>query len=674
MINIFKRYEISIRLFLLSFLILYFELALIRFIGAEVLYLGYFSNFVLISVFFGIGMGFLIADKKINLFQYVPQSILFLVAFVTVTQIDVTFLRENIGQLFFGNNESALLKFPLWFCLGLIFLLISFIFTGIAQEAARCFGAFRPIIAYSIDIGGSLAGILIFSVHSYSCTPPIIWFLLSFLILAVLSYRYSLINPIILGLGVLLLIYSAEPDHLVKWSPYQRIDVWPMKAQNSKVGYYVAANRIGHQTMQPFGTKEPIYDYAYTDIVEKRGGKGYDDVLIIGSGSGSDVSYALHYGVKRIDAVEIDPIILEAGCRLHPEQPYSDKRVKVYVNDGRAFMERATQKYDLIIYALPDSLASLSNFSNIRLESFLFTRQSFSQAKSLLKDDGVLVLYNYYRKKWLLEKISDMLTEVFGHPPAFKIYSDRDNNMLAAIAAGPKISGIASNHPPIVSATDNWPFLYMERPHLPSQYLWIILMFVGCAVFGVLASGHLTIRNMQFNGAFAFMGAAFLLLETKSVIQFFLLFGATWFVNSLVFFAVLVSVLIANLIVYKFDFKKPSILFALLFSSLVVQLLFPLDRLLGIEHLFIRYVVASSIFFSPIFFANLVFGFFFKDTPKAASAFGWNIIGTMIGGALEYFSIAIGYQSLTLLVIALYFICFLWTYWTLHGREVAVLP
>jgi len=58
--------------------------------------------------------------------------------------------------------------------------------------------------------------------------------------------------------------------------------------------------------------------------------------------------------------------------------------------------------------------------------------------------------------------------------------------------------------------------------------------------------------------------------------------------------------------------------------------------------------------FLPIFIANLVFGSIFKDSKKAETAFGWTIIGTMIGGALEYTSLAIGYQALTLIIIALY--------------------
>lgn len=667
--DLFIKNENGIKIFLFSFLTLYLELALIRFTSAEVIYLGYFSNFILISVFLGIGLGFLVAERSIHLFRFTPQLILFLIAFILFTHIDVTALRKNIGQLFFGKEITVISKFPLWIGLVLIFSLIVFIFAGIAQETARCFNAYQPIIAYSIDIVGSLIGILVFSLHAYSETSPITWFILSFTLIAVLSYRYSIFNAAAMGFGVLLLLYSVVPNHFVKWSPYQRIDVWPIEKKSKLFGYHLAANGIGHQSMQPVGTKEPFYEYAYTDILKKQNKKRYEDVLIIGSGAGTDVSYALHYGSKRIDAVEIDPVIQKAGSNFHPLKPFSDKRVSIFVNDGRAFMEKTKKTYDLIIYALPDSLASLSNFANIRLESFLFTTESFQQAKKLLKEDGVFVLYNYYRKKWLVKKIHDMLNLVFEHPPLVRIYSTESMGLQAAFAIGPTIYGKPLKGIQIPPATDNWPFLYMQKPYLPLMYLWIILLFVGCGFIGVLLSRSLTIKNLRDNGAFLFMGAAFLLLETKSLIQFFLIFGATWIVNALVFSGILISILIANLMICIFDFKKPVLFFLLLLSSLLLQIIFPFDSLLKIQNLFIRYIAASLVFFSPIFFANLVFGFLFKGTPRAASAFGWNIIGVMIGGALEYLSIAIGYRSLTIVILGLYSICFIWTYWVLHGRR-----
>ena len=98
-------------LFLLVFLTLYLELALIRLTSAEVLYLGYFSNFILISVFLGIGLGFLLTEKRIDLFKAAPFAVLLLTAFVTRNRIDATELRENIGQLFFGFPGGSL-RFP----------------------------------------------------------------------------------------------------------------------------------------------------------------------------------------------------------------------------------------------------------------------------------------------------------------------------------------------------------------------------------------------------------------------------------------------------------------------------------------------------------------------------------------------------------------------------------
>lgn len=671
MIDWFKENSQGVRLFLFSFLILYLELALIRFSSAEVLYLGYFSNFILISVFLGIGMGFLMVKKEIRLFRYTPQMVAFFVAFVLVTHIDATFLRENIGQLFFGHSQNSPMKLPLWFSLTLIFILSAYIFAGLAQEAALCFKDFKPLTAYSIDIGGSLAGIAVFTLHAYSGASPVEWFITAFILMAVLSYRYSLFNTLIMGVGVILFIIAAAPGHFSEWSPYQRIEVWPMKSGKRMLGYHLTANGVGHQMLKPVGTQIPIYDFPYREVKKRRGGKGYDDLLVIGAGSGSDLAHAIHYGVKTIDAVEIDPVIQKAGRLFHPERPYTDKRVRVIIDDGRAFMERTRKRYDLIIFALPDSLASLSNFANIRLESFLFTRESFQQARKLLKKDGVLVLYNYYRKAWLVHKLADMLAGCFGHQPYIKAYSKESYGMVAALAIGPKLSGPPRKQAALRPATDTWPFLYMKSPHLPPMYIWIMILFVVCGVVAVIATGHGSLGSMQSNGAFALMGAAFLLLETKSVIQFSLLFGATWLVNSLVFFAILVSVLLANLLVHKFNFKRPSILFSLLLVALVVQLLLPLNTLLSIESLPLRYLISSLLLFSPIFFANLVFGFLFKDTPRAASAFGWNIIGTMIGGALEYTSIALGYQTLTVVIIILYALCFGWTHWTLRGRRTA---
>ncbi|MBI5500385.1 MAG: spermidine synthase [Deltaproteobacteria bacterium] len=670
MLEFLKKNAPGVRLFLLVFLTLYLELGLIRFTAAEVLYLGYFSNFVLMSAFLGIGLGFLLAGKTIKLFDHLPLVLLLLIAFVIVTRIDASALREDSGQLFFGFAGSKA-RIPLALCLVVIFALSTLLFASIAQETGRCFPHYKPLTAYSIDIAGSLCGIVAFTTHSYLGGGPVQWFIVASLAVAVLSSRRTVFDAILMGLGLVMLVYVTSPTDYSRWSPYQRIDVLRQGDQS----YLLRANGIGHQTMVPVGHKEPVYDYPYREVVKLRGdGAPFRRALVIGSGGGTDVSYALHYGVEHVDAVEIDPQILAAGRRFHPVRPYADPRVTAHVTDGRAFMQRASGPYDLVIFALPDSLASFSNLSNIRLESFLFTVESFQQASRLLAPDGVVVLYNYYRKTWLVEKLAGMLGRVFGHAPLVRCYSEEDGGKLCALAIGPTVHGDplpgAASYAP---ATDDWPFLYMQSPKLPTFYLWVMGLFVLGGVAAVFASGHATRRNLRSNGPFLLMGAAFLLLETKSIIQFSLLFGATWLVNSLVFAAILTSVLLANLLVSRLRIRSPLWLFALLLGSLAVHIALPLDTLLGIASFPVRYTVASLVLFSPIFFANLVFGYLFKDTPKSDAAFGWNLVGTMIGGSLEYTSLAVGYRALGIAVAALYIVTAFWAWRILrHPAKAAV--
>src|SRR5207302_284468 len=143
--------------------------------------------------------------------------------------------------------------------------------------------------------------------------------------------------------------------------------------------------------------------YSLIHLLQKRsGGAPFDDVMVIGAGSGNDLSHALRYGVKRIDAVEIDPVIQDIGIHHHPNQPYSDPRVVPHLDDGRHFLRTTEQKYDLVVYALVDSLILHSGYANIRLESYLFTEQAFEDVRRVLKPGGVFVMYNYYRQGWIV--------------------------------------------------------------------------------------------------------------------------------------------------------------------------------------------------------------------------------------------------------------------------------
>jgi hypothetical protein len=152
-----------------------------------------------------------------------------------------------------------------------------------------------------------------------------------------------------------------------------------------------------------------------------------------------------------------------------------------------------------------------------------------------------------------------------------------------------------------------------------------------------------------------FLGAAFSLLETRSLVTFSLLFGSTWLVNSLVFFAILLSVLLAVVISARFPVRPSRPMYAALLAALVLVYVVPQNSFLSIDNIALRYGVASFVAFLPVFLANLVFAGSFKGTgPSADVAFASNLIGIMVGGMLEYTSLLIGYRHLLLIVIAFY--------------------
>src|SRR6201999_1998421 len=83
------------------------------------------------------------------------------------------------------------------------------------------------------------------------------------------------------------------------------------------------------------------------------------------------------------------------------------------------------------------------------------------------------------------------------------------------------------------------------------------------------------------SGRMFFLGAGFMLLETKAVVHMALLFGSTWVVNSVVFFAVLVMILGANLFVLLRRPRRLEIAYAGLFATLALNAAVPLDYFLG---------------------------------------------------------------------------------------------
>src|SRR5258707_9324435 len=201
-------------------------------------------------------------------------------------------------------------------------------------------------------------------------------------------------------------------------------------------------------------------------------------------------------------------------------------------------------------------------------------------------------------------------------------------------------------------ATDDWPFLYLQDRSFPLIYILGLAMVALYALIGTVTfAPRKTLR--RFDWHMFFLGTAFMLLEVKSLTTFSLLFGRTWLVNSLVFFAILSSVLLAILVNRRFKFKRIGVFYLLLFGVLLLNILLPPDALLLSNPIF-RYILASVLAFAPVFLANIIFTNSFRDSETADIAFASNLLGIMVGGGMEYFSMLIGYRLLLIPVIVFY--------------------
>jgi SAM-dependent methyltransferase len=671
-----------IRVFLASFLVLFLEVALIRWMPAYIRLLAYFSNFILLASFLGIGIGCLLAPVRVRLFAWFPLLMFVVIAAVYFFRLEVAV--SSSSDIFFSSGtpqkqvlvESTTL-------LPLLFVIVAALFATLAQRMAREMSALPPLQAYTVNIAGSLAGVAAFAVMSWQETAPTVWFAVAFAAaLPLLVMReegtgrpeeFFSIGRLTGLAGVAVLLYSltfvATLAHNSIWSPYYKIT---LLTQNGET--VVEVNNIFHQSMAPVTQKEYFYQWPYMAF-----GDTFKNVLILGAGSGTDVAAALRHGVAHVDAVEIDPAIIRLGRRYHPDRPYFDPRVTIINDDARHYLRTSTKKYDLVVFALIDSLTLQSSFSGVRLESYMFTEESFREVRDHLTSDGVLVIYNYFRERWLVDRLANTAAAAFGDEPYVHVHEARA--YLGVLMAGPRLHRLGApasipervmaygqSHDPsparvlardasIDPATDDWPFLYMRDRHLPSHYAAVIAMiltFSAIAVFATLrwqpapAAG-----SRAWSWQFFLLGAGFMLLETKAIIQFALLWGSTWVVASLAIASVLGMALVANFVVARREIRRPEVVGAVLVALLLLNYAIPIGRI-GFESRALESLFYAVLEFSPILCAGLLFGSAIKRSSSVARDYGVNLLGAMVGGVAEYASLVTGFRMLLIIIAVCY--------------------
>jgi len=561
-----------------------------------------------------------------------------------------------------------------------IFASNAILFVPLGEQIGRLFGQLPTLRAYTWDLLGSLSGTISFGLFSSVYFSPTLGTAGVGLIVLSLSEREHRLQGLLVFFVCSVAMWWSNPPGAI-WSPYYYITVREsagatltspvprtnLRSLKDPPIYEVSVNQDFYQMHGTIDLSRYSPDSPQVGLVQFLRdqyllpyyiAKGRKRVVVLGAGGGMDVEAALLSEVERVDAVDIDPQIIQLSREINASGCYDDPRVAVHVNDARAFLENAEPGYDLVVFGFLDSQALFTSMNNLRLDGFTYTVESIRAAYNLLRDDGVLSISFAAGQEWLARKLVRMVVDATGTQPI--VFVEGPQLILCARKGGvveyafPNFGRFVRTQYDFgdlsqAVATDDWPYLYLRYRTIPRDYIVVISAILAVSLASILCLRRASwgINDLHF----FFLGLGFLLLETKSIGDCSLYFGTTWLVTMIVVAGVLAMVLAANLLATKVQFSL--LWYVPLFAALLMLHQIPHRWVLSLA-LTQRVSWALAIVPLPIFFAGIIFSTTFRGASNAGALFGANLVGAMIGGFCEYLGMAIGNSALMLLVIGAY--------------------
>lgn len=698
--RIASTWQLSLSIFLVSVVGLLLEMMLIRWIGTEIRIFAYLQNTVLIVCFLGLGMGCFTCSKPVNMGRGLAALMaitgILSVPFARQIAAGITEQLSVLGDFVIWNqtNSSGLAGIMFNVLCGLvltfgIMLLLWEIFVPMGRLLGRGMNEHpNTIWAYSVNVAGSLIGIWLFVFLSALATSPFVWVGVCALILTWFAVQsvHRVRNLVCLAATVVLAAFAGfESDAIeVAWSPYQKLTLAPSKHKAWPDVNFIYVNNTGYQALIDNSDAAVRADVRVDP--ETYGLTQYDlpmqfhsspkRVLVVGAGSGNDVAGTLRNGAEDVTAVEIDPAIIDFGRRFHPERPYDTSKVHVVNDDARSFFATTDQKFDLIIFGLLDSHTTTA-MTNARLDHYVYTRQSIERAKSLLADGGVMVLSFDAMRMYIADRMSHCIEDVFGERPlAFRItpnvrswggtvFVAGDQKAInSRLAENPRLARLVHEwqqaNPLAITnkarvATDDWPYIYLEKPSIPTLYILLAFLLGALVVYGRLQLGitSMAVTMQRSDWHFFLLGAAFMLLETQNISKASVVLGNTWLVNAVIVSGIMMMILMSNLIAAKFPRLPKAPIAACLIGTCIALYFVDLSRFAFLSFT-TKAVVVGLLTTLPMLFSGLIFIDSFAKTERKDSALGANLMGALVGGALQSVTYIIGIKALLLLVAGLY--------------------
>ncbi len=666
---------------------LFTEMVLIRWHASACHLFAYYKNVSLLAAFLGLGIGYALGRRRPVYTVLVLPAVgaqfvlLYLLRFTGLQQAlhNPVLEQPGLGLLHSLQLDRLALSYG--------FLILAFAFTvltclPLGHLASRLMARRPPLVAYSWNLAGSLAGLGLFTLLAYAWSPPAVWLLLT----AAFVLPFVLLAPAArvpgasglgawpslaaVGLPLALLAMPLQPDRVSVHSPYQPLALQlergaPPSLDISHVYHQKILDLSAAAVAQNPGARAAADYYELPFRLKPRAA----NVLVVGSGTGNDVAAALRRGAGHVDAVEIDPAILAFGRDLHPERPYQDGRVRAILDDARGHIRRTDERYDLVVYGLLDSHTLLSSMTSVRLDSFVYTVEAFREARARLAPDGLLTMTFCLLGEAQGRKFYLMLREAFDGQEPRVFQTHYDNGYMFVI--GPGLSGappvgtlparevtaeLRASTAPATPCTDDWPFLYMPVRQYPKSYVVLvsILLLVSLLLTRQLLPATWGEGRRAYSSATCFfLGAGFMLVETRSITELGLTLGNTWQVISAVVAGILVMAFLANWVIRRWGQVSPAAAYGCIALALLLGLLVPPSALAGLPWALGK-LAAVGLATLPLFFSGFAFSSELKRHGDTSAALSANLLGAMLGGLLEYNAMYFGFRSLYAFALLLY--------------------
>jgi spermidine synthase len=668
---------------------MFFEMMIIRWVSSEIRIFAFFKNFVLVACFFGFGLGCYFSERRVNLVAlFIPLVLLCLL--IKLPWFGLRKLIAILPKLLGSSTEVTIWGVPSlpasWpsmisaiFITIPIFGLLVFAFVPFGQLVGWLLeNAPSGIRSYSVNVLASLAGIALYTFLCFAYTPPVVWFF-TFAALLVLSLwkvpqlRWTAMASSSICLALVMI--PATDHSTTYWSPYQKLSIQPVFESGEIISYEVATNDSWYQHIANLSPEfiqrhptlldgQPIEWNSYN--LPYRFSPQPKSVLVLGAGTGNDVAAALRNGAQHVTAVEIDPLIVDLGRRLHFEKPYDSPRGSVVIDDARSYIQNCHEQFDVIVFSLLDSHTTSSYFSDIRIDNYVYTIEALQSAKNILSSNGLFIVKFQVDTPWIAGRLQGLLLSVFKQNPLQiqsktyygtpgRFFIEASQQKLSATLSDPEIAEFVYKNKAFEVAnasltTDDWPYFYQREPGVPLSVIMISVLLVVVAFWFVSSTGA---GKLRMHWHFFFLGAGFLLMEVQIVSKMALLFGTTWMVNSIVVAALLLLIIAANATVYRFRSVPRSLAYAGIAVTASFGYFTPMQRLL-FSNPFLKALIALAVLCLPVYFAGIIFTRSFAEVRFNSEALGSNLLGALVGGILESISFWTGLRALLLVSVMLY--------------------